>query len=413
MTNLPATTTPPTPSPNDSPPWNRTTKAIVAIITLLLFWAIAQRFQLLITQLVAAAILAYVLNPIIIIIDKRTTLKRSHGILIVYLVVLIAFFASVIALGVAAVEQVTNLINEVPTLIEETTATFRAWTLRTDAIAIGPFALTPNNIDWNAITDQLLSLVQPVVSQGGQFVRSLASTTVRGLGNLLFVYIISIYVAIEIPRLGGYVGDIAQPPGYRRDAERLTGEFGRIWSAYLRGQVILGLIIFFIVWIGLSLLGVRNSLALGLLSGLLEFVPVLGPVIGAGAAIVVAFFQQGNYLGLESWQLATAVLIFMFAVQQIENSVLVPRIVGQALDLHPLVVMVGVFMGGSLAGILGAILAAPVVATLKLVGIYGWRKFFDLPPFPTDEPEIEPPPTPSLLERGRELIGQLSTRKKS
>lgn len=411
MTNLPATTPPP-PQPHDSPPWNRTTKAIVAIVTLLIIWAIAQRFQTLITQLVAAAILAYVLNPIIVLIDNRTTLKRSHGILIVYLVVLAGFLGGSVALGVAGVEQVTNLINQVPTLIEETLATINEWTSRPDAITIGPFTLIPNTIDWNAISDQLLSLVQPAVSQGGQFVRSLASTTVRLLGNLLFIYIVSIYIAIEIPRLGGYVGDIAQPPGYRRDAERLTREFGRIWSAYLRGQVILGLIIFFIVWIGLSLLGVRNSLALGLLSGLLEFVPVLGPVIGAGVAIVVAFFQQSNYLGLEGWQLATAVLIFMFVVQQVENSVLVPRIVGQALDLHPLVVMVGVFMGGSLAGILGAILAAPVVATLKLVGIYGWRKFFDLPPFPPGDIEEEPPPSPTLLSRGRDLMHRLTTRGK-
>ena len=88
-------------------------------------------------------------------------------------------------------------------------------------------------------------------------------------------------------------------------------ELSHVWRAYLRGQIILGLVIFLVVWIGLTLLGVQNSLALGLLGGLLEFVPTLGPVISAGVAILVAFFQPSNYLGLGAWQFALAVLILM------------------------------------------------------------------------------------------------------
>jgi len=75
-------------------------------------------------------------------------------------------------------------------------------------------------------------------------------------------------------------------------------------------------------------------------------------------------------------------------LQQLENNLLVPRIVGGALDLHPLIVMFSVLMGTSLAGILGAVLAAPVVASLKLLGAYAWRKMLDLPPFP--EPVVQP-----------------------
>ncbi len=73
-----------------------------------------------------------------------------------------------------------------------------------------------------------------------------------------------------------------------------------MWSAYLRGQVLLGLVIFFMVWIGLTLLGVQNSLALGILSGFLEFVPTIGPVVSAIVAMIVAFFQPNNYLNLDA-----------------------------------------------------------------------------------------------------------------
>jgi predicted PurR-regulated permease PerM len=137
------------------------------------------------------------------------------------------------------------------------------------------------------------------------------------------------------------------------------------------------------------ILGVQNSLALGLLSGLLEFIPTVGPVIGAVVAVLVALFQPSNYLGLAPWQYALAVLALMIVIQQLENNLLVPRIVGGALDLRPLIVIVGVFMGASLFGILGAILAAPVIASMKLLGTYAWRKLFDLPPFPGDEPPEE------------------------
>jgi predicted PurR-regulated permease PerM len=166
-----------------------------------------------------------------------------------------------------------------------------------------------------------------------------------------------------------------------------------IWNAYLRGQVLLALIIGIVVAVVLSVLGVSNALALGLLSGVLEFLPIIGPVIGTAAAVLVAVFQSSNYLGLSPLIYGLLVLGVMIAIQQIENHVLVPRIVGGALDLHPVAVMVGVLMGASLAGLLGAILAAPVLATLKLFAVYVWRKMLDLDPFPeSDSPEeqVEP-----------------------
>src|SRR5690606_9736804 len=125
----------------------------------------------------------------------------------------------------------------------------------------------------------------------------------------------------------------------------------------------------------------NNAFELGILSGLLEFLPIIGPVIGAGAAVLVALLQNSNPWGVSPWLFALIVLGAMILIQQVENGVLVPRIGGDALDLHPVVVMVGVIMGTSLAGLLGAILAAPVLATLKLYGIYVWRKLLDLPPF--------------------------------
>jgi predicted PurR-regulated permease PerM len=378
--------------PNNSPPWSRTTKTIVVVFALLLLALLVMRFRTLLAMLVVSAILAYLLDPLIVFIDRRTNIRRGIVIAVVYLIIAAALVGGFFALGVASYQQAASLIEQTPALIENIAESFAALANRTEPITFGPLALDPSVVAWDRLPEQLLGLVEPLLSQSGSIVSRFATSTVRTVFNLLFIFVLSIYLATDLPRFGGYVKSFAQQPGYREDAERLMPQLRHVWSAYLRGQIILSLVIFLTVWIGLTLLGVQNSLALGLLAGFLEFLPNLGPVVSAGVTVAVAFFQPSNYMGLAAWQFALVVLGLMIIIQQLENHLLVPRIVGGALDLHPIIVIVGLFMGASLAGILGAVLAAPIIASLKLLGNYAWRKLFDLPPFPEEEPIDDPPP---------------------
>lgn len=397
----------PEPELTPSPLWSRSTKVIVTVTALLLIALVAYRFQGLLQQLIIAAILAYLLHPFITLVDKRTSLKRVHAILLIYFGLAIIVIAALVAIGVAAFDQSRTLIDNAPTFIERTTTLLQNNIENFRTITIGTYELNPRDLDWNIIQDQLLSLAEPTLGRGGQIVRSVATATFKLLGNIFFIFVISIYFAAEIPFLKSHISQMAQAPGYDQDADRMMRETGRVWNAYLRGQVALALVIFFVVWLGLTILGVQNSLALGLLAGLLEFIPVIGPIISAGATVIVAFFQPETIFGLETWQYALVVLAFMILVQQLENNILVPRIVGDSLDLNPIVVMIAVLMGGSIAGILGMILAAPVTATIKLVGGYAWRKMFDLPPFPNPEKELEPSAPEVIIKRGREIISDL------
>ncbi len=335
---------------------------------------------------VTAGVIAFILNPLIVYVNQRTRISRGWVILIIYLLLAVALVWLFVAIGVAGYEQASDFITLVPDLIDQLLDLLQRVGQPSEPIVLfEQFSIDPLELPWDSITNQVLGLVEPTLSTSGQFLGQLAGTTIRLVGNFLFVFVISIYLAVEFPHFGRHLDGVASQAGYSEDAKRLSKKLGQIWDAFLRGQVLLGLIIFVVVWLGLTLIGVRNSLTLGLLSGLLEFIPTLGPVIGTGMAMIVAFFQPSNPWGLESWQFALLVLAFMVIVQQIENNILVPRIVGGALDLHPLLVLIGVLMGASLAGILGAILAAPILASLKLLGIYTWRKLFDLPPFLPDK----------------------------
>lgn len=395
-----------------SPPWGRSAKIVVIVAGLVLFALAAWRFQGLIALLTVAAVIAYILNPLVEAVNERTKIARGWVILGIYLLLAVALIGLFVSIGVAAYDQATDFIDLVPNLVDQIVSLFESANLPNQPIVLfDRIIFEPIDLPWESITDQLVGLIQPTLTTSGGFVRQLASTTVRSIGNFIFVFVISIYLILEAPRMGGYLHALASQPGYQSDVKRMTKEFRRIWSAYLRGQVILGVIIFFVVWLGLSLLGVRNALTLGLIAGLLEFVPTIGPIISTVIAMAVAFFQPTNVWGLESWQFALLVLIFMVIVQQVENNALVPRIVGSALDLHPLIVIVGVFMGASIAGILGAILAAPILGTIKLLATYAWRKLFDLPPFPDTVPEDEQPVADAEAQKdmGAELSQPVGT----
>lgn len=383
----------PSPHSESSPPWSVATKSIIAVAALALAVVVIWRFQSLLTPLVLATMLAYLLNPPISWLADRFQGRRGLATLLIYLLLLVLFLGASAAIGFVAVEQISRLVallDSAPALI--TRLQERLDTLTAQTITFGPIQVALSSIiNWNVLetlAQQATSLIRPVFSTSGTFITGLFGATVNTVSNLALIFIISLYLAKDSRHIGNRLVELAGQSGYRADTERLLRDFTRIWNAYLRGQVILGLVIFLVVWLSLAILGVSNALGLGILAGVLEFLPIIGPLVSAGAAILVAIFQDSNWLELSPLYYALTVALVMILIQQLENNLLVPRIVGGALDLHELLVMISVIMGASLAGILGAVLAAPVVASIKLLGSYGWRKLLDLPPFP--EPEVVP-----------------------
>jgi predicted PurR-regulated permease PerM len=376
----------------DSPPWGLITKALVATAALVLLALVVWRFQFLLTPLTVAAIVAYLANPIVRWLERKTRIKRSTAVLIIYAILVAIVGGLSVVLGLAAIEQTVRLWRLLPNLVPQTVAWAEAAAddLTKVVWTIGPYELEFGTlvdlVDWDAISADLRRPLQTAAGRSGLWLASLAQGTLATLGQALLIVVVSIYLAIDAPRFGQAVSDLAHQPGYRRDADLLMGRTLKIWNAYLRGQVILAIVIWAVVSVTLAALGVNNALALGALSGVLEFLPILGAVIGTAAAVLVALLQNSNPFGMAPWLYALVILGVMIAIQQLENNLLVPRIVGDALDLHPIAVMVGVLMGGSLAGLLGAVLAAPVLATIKLYGTYAWRKMLDFPPFEEPAP---------------------------
>lgn len=370
-----------------SPAWSSTTKIIVVVVGLILIAIVVSRFRQVISMMAVAAIFAFVLHPLISYLSSRLHIRRGLAVLLVYFLLAALLLAVASLLGIGAVQQVTTFVNQAPTLLAQTVTTIGTFVQRTEPINLGPLTIDPIMIPWDQVQQQLLGLFEPAFSRSASFITSLATSTVRTITQVVFIFVLSIYLSIDQPHFDSYILRFTRPTGYHKDAEIILSDLKLSWSAYLRGQVLLGLVIFIIVWIGLSIIGVQNALALGLIAGLLEFIPNVGPVLATVIAVLVAAFQPENHFGLPVWLFIAIIIGFMIIVQQLENNLLVPRIVGRALNLKPIIVILGVFMGASLAGVLGAVLAAPVLASLKILGDYTWKKLFDLPPFPERDPD--------------------------
>jgi predicted PurR-regulated permease PerM len=172
-----------------------------------------------------------------------------------------------------------------------------------------------------------------------------------GVVDVVFVFVLGIYLLASGPAVRRWVIDLV-PADRRADAARVEAEAQRVFGSYIRGQLLLGLIVGALSTIAYLVLGVPYAVFLGVLAGILELVPIVGPIVAGAAAAVVALTQP---FPLVLWVVAAAI-----AIQQIENNLLVPRISGPAVGLHPLAALLAVLVGVELAGLAGAIFAVPL-----------------------------------------------------
>ncbi|MDR3562743.1 MAG: AI-2E family transporter [Negativicutes bacterium] len=157
----------------------------------------------------------------------------------------------------------------------------------------------------------------------------------------------------------------ALPPSGRRKGEAIVDDMALAMSGYLHGQALVSVIIGLMVFSGMYLLKVDYPLVLGLLAMLTETIPIIGPIIGATPAIFLAY--------LMSPALALKVTLFFLVIHQIENHIVVPKIMGHTIDLHPVTVILSLLIGGQLFGIVGMIMAVPVAALLKVLFRQLWH----------------------------------------
>ncbi|MGD8554783.1 MAG: AI-2E family transporter [Anaerolineales bacterium] len=362
-----------------SPPWQPATRIVAAVLLLLLVGALAYSLRSLLVPLALAGLLAFVLHPVVNMLATRAKMGRRLAVIVVYSVLILLLLGATTGAGLmitqqlgALVEDVRRLATELPELLEGLTEL---------QITIGPWTWDLSQVNLQPVLEGLGSAIQPLLRQTGALLGSVAGATASTVAMMLAVMVLGYYLLKDFAHFElNFLSMV--PHGYRDDVERLLDETGRVWGSFLRGQLVLSLVVGVLVALVMGLMGVRLALVLGLVAGLLEFVPVFGALIAGLIAAIVAFFQGSNWWGLSSFAFVIAVILVFMIIQQIENNVLVPRIIGQSLNLHPIVVLMAALAGGMLAGVIGLLLAAPAVATLRLWMGYVYIKIAGLEAWP-------------------------------
>ena len=322
--------------------------------------------------------LALVLDPGVTLLNRRGV-PRWIGVLAMYALVVV-FFWAVFAFAVPPVAaQLTDFLERLPELGDQAGELQGALNDWYESLAIPDGlrgAINESIATGRAAIGDLLSGV------AAPFAAALFRTATFVLG-LLIIPIWLFFVLKDRERLPDAIST-ALPPGWRADGRNVLGLMARVGGRWVRGQLLLGASIFLATTIGLTaltLLGYeefgRFTLILALIAGILEWLPIIGPVIAAIPALLIAFTIDPAAV--------VAVVILYTVIQQLENNLLVPKVMGDAIELHPAVMILALVVGGALFGFWGAILAAPVVAIGRDLYRYGFLRLSGEVPQPAFE----------------------------
>jgi predicted PurR-regulated permease PerM len=223
----------------------------------------------------------------------------------------------------------------------------------------------------------------------------MAAGAAQFLGWALFILLISYFVLAESGDVRGALVPVSVP-GYADDIRRLGRELSRLWNAFLRGQIIVFVLATLAYIVVLSFLGVRYALGIAFLAGLARFVPYVGNFVSWTTLALVAYFQPSNVFGMAPMSFAILCVVLAMLIDQIFDNLVTPRIIAQALRVHPAAVLIAAIVFANLIGLLGVVVAAPILATVALFWRYIVRKLLDLDPWPEGE-FFTPQPRPAHL----------------
>jgi predicted PurR-regulated permease PerM len=371
-------TPPPQTPPESSPHWGWTAKLVVGLTFVAILAFLVVRFQSILGPLLMAAILVYLLYPLASWLRRRLKIPWRFSVTLIYLVLILVVLGLLTLGGLALFEQIQSLINFLQNALVSL-PDFIA-NLSHQKFTIGPFIVDISKLDLSQISSQALSFVQGFLGQAGSLVGVIASGAAGVAGWVIFILLISYFILVESSGIPSQT--VRFPfPGYEADFRRLGKELGRVWNAFLRGQLIVTGLTILLYIIILSAMGVRYGWGLAILAGLAKFIPYVGPFIAWTTYGLVAYFQGWTLFGLQPLPYALIVVGICIVVDNVFDSLVTPRILAQALKVHPAAVLVAALIGANLLGLVGIVLAAPVLATLKLFFEYTVRKLFDLNPW--------------------------------
>jgi len=319
---------------------------LASVAVLWVLWQVISPILHTLVLFALAAVLAFALSGPVDMLSQRLR-NRLVAIIAVYLLVGIVVVGGLTVIAGPFVSQATDLAAALPQYANDLQARAPEVQLR-----LGQYGIQTD-------LDQVKAQAASAIEQGGTDVLKNLVGTMAGVGamilDIVLALVISFYLLVDGQRIRERSLALV-PSQHRAKAVFLQDNVARVLGGYLRGQLVLALIIGVAAGVGTALLGLPYAVVIGVLAGLFELVPMFGPILSVIPAALVALFMP--------FPTVIWVLLFFLVIQQVENNVLAPRISGHAVGLHPLGAMFALLAGFQLAGLLGALFAVPLAGVL-------------------------------------------------
>ncbi|MEK7604045.1 MAG: AI-2E family transporter [Patescibacteria group bacterium] len=314
-------------------------KAIVLILLFILLYILKDVLIVFLLSLVVAS----AISPFANWLDQRG-FPRLWGVLLLFLSVL-GLMALIVSLVIPSISSdVDQLVSSLPAVFDKVSVSL-------ESVQQG----APSYLDFVSEVQNILAVLSSYLQQSSQSAIGLVVGIFGGVVAFVTVLVLSFYLSVTKKGIENFLDSVV-PEKYESYVKDLWKRTERKVGLWLQGQLLLALIVGLVVYVGLSLMGIKFALTLGFLALTFEIVPIVGPILAAIPAIILAFLQ-GPAMGL--W-----VIVFYVAVQQFENHILVPVVMGKTLGLNPVVVIIALLVGANLAGIVGMILSVPVATAI-------------------------------------------------
>jgi predicted PurR-regulated permease PerM len=375
---------------NKDTQWSLSFRYVVAVISFAAVVAFLIYAREAVINLVVAAFVAYLINPAVVYLSTQTRMKRTTAVNIVY------FSAVVLLVGVPATlapifyDEFRIVIEDLLDLSGQISATLL------QPVQIG--SLVFHLEEWAQSISQVQNAVLTPLPE--EALKLLETTSVGVLWFLIIL--VSVYLFLSgWPDMREKLIGFAPAP-YRPELEELYSRIRRVWMGYLRGQIVLMLIVgvvFTVVWL---IMGIPGALVLGVLAGLFTLVPDVGPFVAMMLAAGVALLEGSTWIPLSNFWVAAIVAIVYLVLINAKNFFLRPIIMGRSVHMNEGLVFIAILIATILEGILGALLVVPVLASVVVIAGYIQRKVLDLPPFEDDgSMQFVAPPEKIHPKRGR------------
>jgi predicted PurR-regulated permease PerM len=382
---------------NEDDQWSLPVRYLVFGLVFLLFAVLVWYSRRVLEPLIIAAFIAYLVNPAVNVLVKRTRLSRKGSVNLVYIIMLLVLIGTPASLTSIFFDESSQVGTDVVNLFNQ----FVVWLQQPRVIPGIP-------IDFGQIANRLNQFRTTFLSTLPNQAFLILGKTSLGAVWVIVILVAVYYFLVEWPRLrDGFIGSF--PEKYAPELNELYQRVRRIWMSYLRGQILLMLIVgatFTIAW---TIIGVPGALVLGVIAGFLTLIPDVGPFLAAMLAVGVAMLEGSNWSWMPASHLIVGLIVLAVYVIliTIKNFWVRPVIMGRSVQMHEALVLISILLATVLWGILGALVIVPVLASLVVIVDYLRRRILGMPPFPAAEPFVSmenPAPKPEKAATGKAKI---------